>query len=108
MKIGITADFSMGFASGSGFRAGTSEAFPYYDLEKDRRTDFLLIPFCAMDGAYFIYQNISAEKAFGELMKIKNAVKKVDGLFITVFHERTFDDRMYPGFGEMYKKLLTT
>lgn len=108
MKIGITADFSMGFASGSGFRAGTSEAFPYYDLEKDRRTDFLLIPFCAMDGAYFIYQNISAEKALIELVKIKEGVKKVNGLFTTVFHERTFDDQLYPDFGEMYKKLLTT
>lgn len=68
--------------------------------------DFQLIPFCAMDGAYFIYQNISAEKALIELVKIKEGVKKVSGLFTTVFHERTFDDQLYPGFAEMYKKLL--
>lgn len=108
MKYGIRADFSMGFASGSGFRAGTSEAFPYFDLERNKLTKFMLVPFCAMDGVYFVYQNISAERAFHELMQIKEAVKRVNGLFTTVFHERTFDDHLYPGFGEMYKKLLTS
>lgn len=108
MESGINADFSMGFASGSGFRAGTSEAFPYYDLRSEKKTELLLVPFCAMDGAYFIYQHISAEKALHELLQIKEAIRKVGGLFTTVFHERTFDDTLYPGFGEMYKKLLKT
>lgn len=106
MQNEINADFSMGFASGPGFRAGTSEAFFYYDFLKEESRDFILVPFCAMDGAYFVYQNIQAEKALEDLLKLKENVRKVGGLFTTVFHERTFDEQLYPGYGEMYKQLL--
>lgn len=102
----IYADFTMGFASGPGFRAGTTMPFYYYDFNNENKTDLLFVPFCAMDGAYFVYENFSSEEAFTELCKIKNEIKKVNGLFTTVFHERTFDDHLYPGYGMMYKKLL--
>jgi hypothetical protein len=106
LKNGIVADFSMGFASSAGFRAGTSEAFYHFDLKNNSATELLIVPFCAMDGAYFIYDNLSAEKAFIELDKLKQELKKMNGLFLTVFHERTFAEHLYPGFGDMYKKLL--
>jgi hypothetical protein len=102
----VKADFSMGFASGAGFRAGTTQPFYFYDFKKEEGTEFLFVPFCAMDGAYFVYNNVSAETAFKELLSLKNEVRKVNGIFLSVFHERTFAEHLYPGFGEMYKKLL--
>jgi hypothetical protein len=106
LKNGIKADFSMGFASGAGFRAGTTQPFYFYDFNKEEITDLLFVPFCAMDGAYFIYSKVSAETALNELLSIKNEVRRVNGIFLSVFHERTFAEHLYPGFGEMYKKLL--
>ena len=106
LENNILMDFSMGFASGSGFRAGTSHPFYYYDFKSEKQTELLFVPFCVMDGAYFIYNNINADEAYLSILKIKEEVKKVNGLFISVFHERTFADHLYPGFGEMYKKLL--
>ncbi len=108
LNSNILADFSMGFASGAGFRAGTSEPFYYYDLSAEEKTELLMVPFCAMDGAYFVYNKITSEEAYASLLKIREEIKKVNGLFITVFHERTFAQHLYPGFGEMYKKLLTS
>jgi len=106
LKNDIDVDFSMGFASGAGFRAGTSQPFFYYDFNTEKKTELLFMPFCAMDGAYFVYNNISPEEAYAALQKIKEEVKKVDGIFTTVFHERTFAQHLYPGFGDMYMKLL--
>jgi hypothetical protein len=103
----ILADFSMGFASGAGFRAGTSMPFYYYNISAEEKTNLLLVPFCAMDGAYFIYNKMDTLEAQSSMEKIKEEIKKLNGLFITVFHERTFAQHLYKGFGEMYKKLLS-
>ncbi|MDP3556060.1 MAG: polysaccharide deacetylase family protein [Bacteroidota bacterium] len=103
---GIIADFTMGFASDIGFRAGTSFPFYYYDFAAEKQMDLLLVPFCAMDGAYFIYDKVSPEVMLNSLLDLANEVKKVNGFFITVFHERTFSSHLYPGYDHVYKKLF--
>ncbi|MBK9283079.1 MAG: polysaccharide deacetylase family protein [Sphingobacteriaceae bacterium] len=106
LENGIKIDFSMGFASASGFRAGCTQPFYYYDFDKECQTELILFPFCAMDGVYFVYGKKSANQAKEELLKLKDEVKKVSGYFTTVFHERTFANHLYPGYGEMYKQVL--
>lgn len=105
LRCGITTDFSMGFASTPGFRAGTSHPFKYYDFETETETELLFVPFCGMDGAYFVYDTISPDAAFQSLMDLAIEVRKTKGYFISVFHERTFSNHLYPGFGPLYKKL---
>ena len=58
-----------------------------------------------MDGVYTEYSKSSIEKSHQEFMTLANEVRKVGGYFITVFHERSFSDHLYPGFGSLYKKL---
>lgn len=106
VQNGIKADFTMGFASGPGFRAGTSFPFYYYNFKEENENELLFVPFCAMDGSYTVYQSENAQQAFLSLQQLKEEVKKVQGLFITVFHERTFAEHLHPGFADMYKNLL--
>jgi hypothetical protein len=106
LENGIIADFTMGFASDIGFRAGTSFPFYYYDLDSEKQTDLLFVPFCAMDGAFFIYDKLSPDKMLNSLLDLANEVKKVNGFLITVFHERTFSGHLYPGYDQVYKKLF--
>ena len=47
MQNNIVTDFSMGFASGAGFRAGTCHPFYYYDFNSESKKDLLFVPFCA-------------------------------------------------------------
>lgn len=102
---GIEADFTMGFASSPGFRAGTAYPFRYYDLEKEQALELVAVPFCAMDGAYFVYEQLSPDEALQSLTALAAEVGRTGGNFVTVFHERTFSDHLYPGFGSLYKKL---
>lgn len=106
IQNGIKTDFSMGFASGPGFRAGTSFPFYYYNFNEEKESELLLVPFCAMDGAYTIYNSTDPQQAFTSLQQLKEEVINVHGLFITVFHERTFAQHLHPGFADMYKNLL--
>jgi hypothetical protein len=105
LQNGIIADFTMGFASQPGFRAGTSQPFNYYNFATEQKTDLLFVPFCAMDGAYLVYDKITPEETLNSLLQLAAEVKKVKGLFITVYHERTFYDELYKGFGEVHRKL---
>lgn len=105
LQCDIKTDFSMGFASMPGFRAGTSHPFSYYDFDKESETELLFVPFCGMDGAYFVYDTVNPDDAFQSLLDLALEVKKTQGYFISVFHERTFSNHLYPGFGPLYKKL---
>jgi len=108
MENGLEADFTMGFASTPGFRAGTSYPFYYYDFVTERGLQLLFVPFCAMDGAYFVYDKIDPDKMLSSLTDLLKEVKKVNGLFISVFHERTFSNHLYPGYDRIYNNLHQT
>lgn len=101
----VVADFSMGFASGVGYRAATFTPFYYFNLEANEVSNLLMVPFAAMDGAYFVYNQTSASDAELQIEKMAEQVKSLEGIFITVFHERTFDSVLYPGFGQLYSNL---
>jgi hypothetical protein len=104
---GIQFDFSMGFASKAGFRAGTSLPFYYFDFDTESSTDLVVVPFCAMDGVWSEYGSKSTTEAEIELKNLLEQIKKVNGLFVTVYHERSFSDHLYKGFGTLYKKLFS-
>jgi hypothetical protein len=105
LSNGILADFTMGFASCPGFRAGTSRPFFYYDFLAEKETGLLFVPFCVMDGAYTVYGQTGADEAYRSMLQLAQEVKKTKGLFISVFHERTFFNHLYPGFHPLYKKI---
>jgi len=105
IENGVQIDFTMGFASGAGYRAATFTPFYYFDLNSEQATDLLMVPFVAMDGSYFVYSQTSAQQAESELFALAETARKLNGLFVTVFHERTFDPVLYPSFGELYIKL---
>jgi hypothetical protein len=101
----VAVDFTMGFATEPGFRAGTSHPFHYYDFTAEQAQELIFMPFCAMDGAYTVYGHADTEKAYDSLKALASEIKKAGGFFVTVFHERSFYDHLYPGFGDLYKKL---
>jgi hypothetical protein len=107
MAHGIKADFSMGFASGAGYRAGTFTPFYYYDLQNERATELLMAPFAIMDGVYFIYSQTDPQEAKKQILQLAEEARSLNGIFISVFHERTFDEALYPGFGELYRFLIS-
>jgi hypothetical protein len=105
IERGIQVDCTMGYASSPGFRAGTSYPFHYFDFSKEQAAELLFLPFCAMDGAYYIYDRKNPEDTLNSLYSIAEEIKNTGGFFITVFHERSFSNHLYPGFGSLYKRM---
>ena len=92
IKNKINEDFTMGFAHKTGFRAGTSHAFFWFDLEQNVVTNLKIYPFILMDVTLRNYLKLSPTEATKEIADLKQKVKAVNGNFITLFHQSNFSD----------------
>ncbi len=86
--LGIREEHSMGLADRTGFRSGTCTAFPFYDLAAERETTLMIHPFAMMDSALCYKMQLSPQEAITEAKRIVDAVRAVQGHFISVWHER--------------------
>ncbi|MGE0566919.1 MAG: polysaccharide deacetylase family protein [Bacteroidia bacterium] len=108
LNSGIKIDFSVGFASEIGYRAGTFTPFYHFDFNKEIPTELLRVPFVIMDGTYFIYSSSGSAQAIKDIESYSTEVKKLGGgLFVSVFHERTFDPQIAPGFNDVFEELVS-
>lgn len=89
LSVGITDDYTMGFADNIGFRAGTSRSFYWYDLEREEQTKLKIHPFCAMDVTFKNYLRYEPSHAEFDLVNLRNAVKQVDGTFSIICHNES-------------------
>lgn len=92
IKAGITHDYTMGYASQTGFRAGICTPYPFYDLKKEEETKLTIIPFQVMDVTLKQYMKLEPEKAMEEIKSIMEEVKNVDGTFVSIWHNETIND----------------
>ncbi|MDO5510501.1 MAG: polysaccharide deacetylase family protein [Weeksellaceae bacterium] len=87
---GILHDFSMGFADGIGFRAGTSHSFLWYDLPKEEVTALRIHPFCVMDVALKNYLQYTPDQASQKLDELVEVLKVYGGKFTFILHNQSF------------------
>ncbi|HUR64990.1 MAG TPA: polysaccharide deacetylase family protein [Chitinophagaceae bacterium] len=107
VDAGIKEDFSMGYGSINGFRASVASPFFWYDLEKEWSTSLLLYPFCYMEANSFFEQKLSSWQALDEMAYYYNEVKKVNGTFITIWHN-TFlgTSARFNGWRDVYRQFI--
>lgn len=86
----IQADYSLGYADNIGFRASTSKAFYWYDLEKEEKTALLLHPFQVMDVTLKQYLQLQPEAAVETVSTLIDSIKKTNGVFTTLWHNSSF------------------
>ena len=102
VNLEIMEDHSMGYAAQYGFRASTCTPFYFYDLDYEIQTPLKIYPFAVMDGTLRDYLQLSNKRAYEIIIKLAHEVKKVDGTFITIFHNETLSNR---GRWKRWKKL---
>jgi hypothetical protein len=97
----------MGYGTVNGFRASTSSSFLWYDLEKEETTALRVHPFAYMEANSFYELHQSPEEALKEMQQLCTAVQKVNGTFITIFHNHMLaTEPMFKGWREMYGKFV--
>ncbi len=107
LEAGIKEDYTMGFSSQLGFRAGTSNSFYFYDLKNDTASVLRTHPFAVMDVTLQQYLRLKPEAALARVIDLIEEVKKVNGTFITLWHNESLsEDGKWRGWRYVYEELV--
>lgn len=107
IELGITDDYSMGYASVSGFRAGIVNPFYFFDLVKNKITSLRVHPISVMDVTLNDYYHFTPEKALEKILQTIKAVKSVNGEFISIWHNESLSDKgRWQGWRKVYEEML--
>jgi hypothetical protein len=87
--MGIRNDYSMGYASTAGFRAGTTLPFKFYDLSLEKETDLMIHPFTVMDVTLNQYMGLGEKDALLRIVKLIHKIKDVNGIFTSLWHNES-------------------
>jgi len=105
-ETGMRYDTTLGYADCEGFRAGVAFPFYPYDLAKDRMIEVLEIPLTIMDQTLVNVSLKDKEKAWEKIKRILDETRDVKGAIAVNFHTGVFYDRDYPGWKDIYIKVL--
>lgn len=107
IELDITDDYTMGFASEVGFRAGICTPYYHYDLDEEKPTLLKIHPFAVMDGTLNEYMHLSVPQALKAVQELMQEVKNVDGTFVSLWHNETLNDSgIWTGWREVYEKTI--
>lgn len=105
IKQGIINDYTMIYASQSGFRTGLCVPFKWFDLQKNEATNLTIHTSVLMEGTLRDYNKLSSENATQTSLTLMQEVKKHGGEFISIFHNDSFVTGQKEWI-EVYKTLL--
>jgi hypothetical protein len=106
VKSGIKEDYTMGYASATGFRAGICTPYYFYDLLKEEATDLKVFPFQVMDTTLQQYMGLSAGEARKEIELLMNEVKKAGGMFVSLWHNESLSEEgHWKGYSNIFREM---
>ena len=86
LRSGISQDYSMGYGTHFGFRAGTGQSFFWYSLNNEFTTPLRIHPFCFMDTTAMFEEKLSLSESFDRLRAMTKILQRCNSRLTTVFH----------------------
>jgi hypothetical protein len=86
IESNILNDYSMAYANNIGFRASTCKGFNFYNLAENKATVLNVFSPCIMDVTIKNFESFTPNEAILAIEKMKQAVKNVNGTFISIWH----------------------
>ncbi len=107
IRFNILNDYTMGFASHTGFRAGTCTPFHFFNLTEETETRLKVYPLTVMDSTLMNYMKLDAMQARNKIKTLIETVKKVDGTFISLWHNDALsNNNTWMGWKDVYMYLV--
>lgn len=97
----------MGYADCSGFRAGTSHPFRFFDLENNKATELLVFPFQVMDTGLRDYEKLDPQGAVEKIRVLIDNTREAGGTFRCLWHNESFSEWAgWEGWTAVYRQML--
>jgi hypothetical protein len=103
----IRDDYTMGYASQPGFRAGTCSTYVFYDLDREIQLPLRIHPFAYMEGTFMHYMQMNPQEAEPVILSLIEQVKKVKGTFISLWHNDSVSEHgHWSGWRALYESTI--
>ena len=106
IEAGITDDYTMIYASQSGFRTGLCTPYKWFDLQKNESTELTIHPSTVMEGTLRDYNKLSSNQATAYINKLMIEVKNQGGEFVSIWHNDSFVKEQQEWI-DVYKRMLS-
>lgn len=107
IELDIFNDYSLGYNTHTGFRAGLCTPFYFYDLDLEVETRLIIHPFAVMEGTLKYFLKLNPQEALAKNIALIDEVKKVNGNFIAIWHNDTLIDQgIWEGWREVFEKTI--
>jgi hypothetical protein len=107
IQLGIADDYSMGYASHIGFRAGIAIPYPFFDLSINEATSLTIHPVSVMDVTLQDYLRLNTVESLEKIADVIQIVKSVHGEFVSLWHNESLGDSgRWKGWREVYKEMV--
>ena len=105
---GSREDHSMGCADHVGLRTGLARPYPAYSIRGEREMNLWIHPVHVMEATLARYMGRSPDaQTLGEVLRIAHALRAVDGVFVSLWHNETAVDRApWTGWWTFYQQML--
>jgi len=105
--LGITSDYSMGYATHPGFRASVCTPFLFFDIEMDSVMNLTIYPFVIMDRTLNGYMKMNSDRAIAKILDLMKKVKSADGIFVNLWHNESLSNKgMWSGWRSVYESMF--
>ncbi len=103
IEVGIRDDYTMGYHSQVGYRAGTAKPFYFFNLEKNKKENLQIHPFYVMDTTLQKYLKFSSGEA---LVYLKENMSNTDCTLL--FHNESIGgEDKWTGWEDFYEGLIS-
>jgi hypothetical protein len=108
IDIGITDDFTMGYADVAGFRLGTCRPVRWINPIKKQLTTLILHPLAIMDGTLSDkqYMYFNAHDAYQYCIRLADMVESWNGELVLLWHNTAMEDTSRNYHRELYKNII--
>lgn len=107
LNAGITEDYSMGYGTQPGFRAGTCTPFNWFDLSTNKKTALKVYPITFMEGTFGEDLGMNSEEAIKAMEEYIDAVKKYNGYFLCIWHNQSVNDQFFwKGWKTIFEQMI--
>lgn len=105
VELEIHQDYTMGYISELGFRAGSCTPFQFYDLDYEIQTPLQINSYHCIDSA--LLKHLSFLDKTQVLERLIKTIKSVNGTFTPVFHNYSFsNEAKWKGFKKLFNQVL--
>jgi hypothetical protein len=106
VKLGITDEYSMGYAPRPGFRAAICTPHYFFNVKTNEVTPLVIHPLAFMDTTFVHYLRCEREEATEQMIAILKHGYKVGGTIIGLWHNSSFTEkREWKGWRKVFETI---